>query len=78
MIPLPNVSSSVLVKVLEYCEQHKNDPLPPKDEDVDDSRRKTSELSDWDARFVQVRGACLSQSASLLSPLSLGNARWSS
>lgn len=26
-IPLPNVSSSVLTKVLEYCSHHRNDPL---------------------------------------------------
>ncbi|ODN99433.1 E3 ubiquitin ligase complex SCF subunit sconC [Cryptococcus wingfieldii CBS 7118] len=54
-IPLPNVSSSVLTKVLEYCDHHKNDPLPAADaNDADDSRRKTSEIGEWDARWIQV------------------------
>ncbi|GAA5822631.1 hypothetical protein JCM10212_004343 [Sporobolomyces blumeae] len=52
-IPLPNVSASVLKKVLEWCEHHKKDPEPLA-EDLDDSRRKTTEISDWDARFIQV------------------------
>ncbi|ORY31212.1 SconCp [Naematelia encephala] len=54
IIPLPNVSSSVLSKVLEYCDHHKNDPLPPPDADADDSRRKTSDIGEWDAKFIQV------------------------
>lgn len=54
-IPLPNVSSSVLVKVLEYCDHHQNDPLPPTDSnDADDARRKATEISEWDAKFIQV------------------------
>lgn len=54
-IPLPNVSSSVLVKVLEYCDHHQNDPLPPSDSnDADDARRKATEISEWDAKFIQV------------------------
>lgn len=52
-IPLPNVSANVLKKVLEWCEHHKKDPEPLA-EDQDDSRRKTTEISDWDAKFIQV------------------------
>ncbi|GAA5839214.1 hypothetical protein JCM3766R1_003144 [Sporobolomyces carnicolor] len=52
-IPLPNVSAQVLKKVLEWCEHHKKDPEPLA-EDIDDSRRKTTEISDWDAKFIQV------------------------
>ncbi|CAD6576331.1 MAG: hypothetical protein TREMPRED_001663 [Tremellales sp. Tagirdzhanova-0007] len=51
IIPLPNVSSSVLSKVLEYCDHHKGEPLPAPDADPD---RKTSEIGEWDARFIQV------------------------
>jgi S-phase kinase-associated protein 1 len=43
-----------LVKILEYCEHHKNDPLPAPDaSDSDDSRRKTSEIGEWDAKWVE-------------------------
>lgn len=52
-IPLPNVSANVLKKVLEWCEHHKKDPEPLA-EDQDDTRRKTTEISDWDAKFIQV------------------------
>ncbi|BGP38685.1 hypothetical protein JCM10449v2_002620 [Rhodotorula kratochvilovae] len=52
-IPLPNVSANVLKKVLEWCEHHKKDPEPIA-EDLDDNRRKTTEISDWDAKFIQV------------------------
>ncbi|GEM06864.1 S-phase kinase-associated protein 1 [Rhodotorula toruloides] len=52
-IPLPNVSANVLKKVLEWCEHHKKDPEPLA-EDLDDNRRKTTEISDWDAKFIQV------------------------
>lgn len=54
-IPLPNVSAAVLIKVLEYCDHHKNEPLPAADaNDADESRRKASEISEWDAKFIQV------------------------
>ncbi|KAH8924706.1 E3 ubiquitin ligase complex SCF subunit sconC [Atractiella rhizophila] len=52
-IPLPNVSSNVLKKVLEWCEHHKKDPEPIS-EDIDDTRRKTTEISDWDQKYIQV------------------------
>lgn len=53
MIPLPNVSSSVLAKILEWCEHHKNEPLPPAESaETDDSRRKTSEIGEWDQKYV--------------------------
>merc|ERR1711920_327094 len=49
-IPLPNVSSSVLQKVLDWCEHHRKDP-EPLPEDADDSRKKSTEIPDWDKKF---------------------------
>ncbi|KAK7693769.1 hypothetical protein QCA50_003341 [Cerrena zonata] len=55
-IPLPNVSSSVLKKVLEYCEHHKGEPLPATDAESnqDDSRKRTTDISEWDQKFITV------------------------
>ncbi|SCZ93555.1 BZ3500_MvSof-1268-A1-R1_Chr6-3g08736 [Microbotryum saponariae] len=39
--------------VLEWCEHHKKDIDPPAEEN-DDTRRKMTEISDWDQKFIQV------------------------
>ncbi|CAG8750282.1 12793_t:CDS:2 [Funneliformis caledonium] len=49
-IPLPNVNEKVLKKVLEWCQHHVNDPQPTNDDD--DSRRRNTEIDDWDQRFL--------------------------
>jgi len=51
-IPLPNVNEKVLKKVLEWCTHHVNDPQPTNDDD--DSRRRNTEIDDWDQRFLNV------------------------
>ena len=73
-IPLPNVSSSVLKKVmtsptwdqrgsllliyqvLEYCEHHRGEPLPAPDADQsqDETRKRTTDISEWDQKFITV------------------------
>ncbi|KAF8595020.1 S-phase kinase-associated protein 1A-like protein [Ceratobasidium sp. AG-I] len=55
-IPLANVSSKVLKKVLEYLEHHRNDPLPTSEgSDAEFSRRPlVPKTSEWDERFIQV------------------------
>ena len=40
-------------KVLEWCEQHKKDP-PVTNEDDSDSRKKTTDIDEWDQKFMQV------------------------
>ncbi|KAF3930131.1 hypothetical protein ABW19_dt0207676 [Dactylella cylindrospora] len=52
-IPIPNVNDAVLRKVIEWCEHHKNDPPPPTDEDSD-SRKKSTDIEEWDQKFMQV------------------------
>ena len=49
----PQVSEAVLRKVLEWCTHHKNDPPPTQDDDAD-SRKKTTDIEDWDQKFMQV------------------------
>ncbi|XP_058185236.1 SKP1-like protein 1B [Rhododendron vialii] len=47
VIPLPNVTSKILAKVIEYCKKHVE---TPKTED----RSAEEELKTWDAEFVKV------------------------
>ena len=44
-----------MTKILEYCDHHKNEPLPVPDQgDADDTRRKTAEIGEWDSKFINV------------------------
>ncbi|KAG6507490.1 hypothetical protein ZIOFF_032838 [Zingiber officinale] len=46
-IPLPNVTSRILVKVIEYCQKHVlDDPAKSSDD--------KAELKSWDDKFVKV------------------------
>ena len=51
VMPVPNVRSSVLQKVIEWAEHHKNSNFP--DEDDDDSR-KSAPVDAWDREFLKV------------------------
>ncbi len=46
-------SSLRMAQVLEYCSHHRGDPPAPAD-DAEESRRRTTDISDWDAKFIQV------------------------
>ncbi|KAJ1547240.1 hypothetical protein HK096_003842, partial [Nowakowskiella sp. JEL0078] len=51
-IPLPNVTGPILQKVIEYAQQHKDDPPAQAEED---SKPKSSEdIDDWDRAFMNV------------------------
>jgi len=52
-VPIPNVNEAVLKKVLEWAEHHRNDPVQANDDEVD-SRKKPTEIDEWDQKFIQV------------------------
>ncbi|KAK4067373.1 hypothetical protein Purlil1_13869 [Purpureocillium lilacinum] len=51
-IPIPNVNEAVLRKVLEWCDRHRNDPLPAEGEEL--NSREGNDIDDWDRSFLQV------------------------
>ncbi|OLL21632.1 E3 ubiquitin ligase complex SCF subunit scon-3 [Neolecta irregularis DAH-3] len=51
-IPLQNVTTPVLKKVLEYCDHHRADPVAL-EEEVDDTRKKSTDIEEWDQKFMQ-------------------------
>lgn len=40
-------------KVLEWCDHHKDDP-PASQDDDSDSRKKSTDIDEWDQKFMQV------------------------
>ncbi|KAF2086981.1 E3 ubiquitin ligase complex SCF subunit sconC [Saccharata proteae CBS 121410] len=52
-IPIPNVNEQVMRKVIEWCAQHKKDP-PTIGDDDSDSRKKSTDIEEWDQKFMQV------------------------
>ena len=44
-----------MAQVLEYCEHHRGEPLPAADSaDSDDARKRTTDISEWDQKFITV------------------------
>ncbi|KAF8245131.1 E3 ubiquitin ligase SCF complex, Skp subunit [Wilcoxina mikolae CBS 423.85] len=52
-IPIPNVNEAVLKKVIEWCEHHKGDS-PSTNDDESDSRKRSTDIEEWDQKFMQV------------------------
>jgi S-phase kinase-associated protein 1 len=55
-IPLPNVSSKILIKIVEYCKQHASDPVPCKTEEETDTKKKKVAIpkeTSWDEEFMR-------------------------
>lgn len=50
-IPTPNVRSTVLAKVIEWCTHHKNTVFP---DDDDEDARKSAPVDEWDKNFLKV------------------------
>lgn len=40
-------------KVLEWCTQHRSDP-PASQDDDSDNRKKSTDIDEWDQKFMQV------------------------
>lgn len=47
------VNETVLNKVIEWCHHHRADP-PASTDDDSDSRKKTTDIDEWDQKFMQV------------------------
>ncbi|KAB5561468.1 hypothetical protein DKX38_006425 [Salix brachista] len=52
-IPLPNVTSKILAKVIEYCKKHV-EAGSDKDKNVTGATEKDESLKSWDTEFVKV------------------------
>ena len=51
-VPLPNVSTMILKKVITWCKHHKDDP--PKPEDEENMEKRTDDIDSWDQDFLKV------------------------
>lgn len=53
IVPLPNVNSVILKKVIEFCTYHKDDPIPTQEEE-ENKERRTDDIITWDLDFLKV------------------------
>ncbi|EEF31235.1 SKP1-like protein 1A [Ricinus communis] len=53
-IPLPNVTSKILAKVIEYCKKHVETPKSSSEDRTINNSNTDDELKAWDAEFVKV------------------------
>ncbi len=52
IVPLPNVNSAILRKVIQWATFHKDDPVPTEDEE--NKEKRTDDISSWDSDFLKV------------------------
>ncbi|KAK9888079.1 hypothetical protein WA026_000354 [Henosepilachna vigintioctopunctata] len=52
VIPLPNVNSAILEKVIEWATYHKDDPPPTEDDEY--KERRSDDICEWDVDFLKV------------------------
>ncbi|XP_073045826.1 SKP1-like protein 1A [Primulina huaijiensis] len=53
-IPLPNVTSKILAKVIEYCKRHVESAAKPSSDGVSTDKVVDDELKNFDTEFVKV------------------------
>jgi len=53
-IPLPNVKSTILSKVIEYCKHHKDHPADDIQKPLKSSNLVECGVSEWDNAFVDI------------------------
>merc|ERR1719450_1452824 len=53
-IPLPNVKSAILQKVIEYCKQHKENPAEEIQKPLKSSQLIECGVSEYDNEFVNI------------------------
>lgn len=59
VVPLPNISSTILRKVIQWATYHKDDPAPPP---IDHKKETTADdISSWDADFLNVDNQTLTK-----------------
>ena len=51
-VPLPNVNSATLKKVIQWCTYHRTDQPPATDDETKEKR--TDDIPAWDADFLKV------------------------
>lgn len=52
IVPLPNVNSTILTKVLAWADYHKNDPQPTEDDESEE--KQSNDIAAWDVEFLTV------------------------
>lgn len=52
VVPLPNVNSAILRKVLQWANYHKDDPQPTDDDE--NKEKRTDDIPSWDSDFLKV------------------------
>eukprot|EP00002_Diphylleia_rotans_P004157 TRINITY_DN129_c1_g3_i1.p1 TRINITY_DN129_c1_g3~~TRINITY_DN129_c1_g3_i1.p1 ORF type:complete len:162 (-),score=49.77 TRINITY_DN129_c1_g3_i1:172-657(-) len=50
ILPVPNVSASIMKKIVEFCDHYKNEPQFVESE----ASERTTDITGWDADFVDV------------------------
>ncbi|KAH6563500.1 hypothetical protein BASA50_009381 [Batrachochytrium salamandrivorans] len=53
-VPLPNVTGTVLAKVIEYATHHKDDPIPSPEDEKKIISATSEDIDAWDREYIKV------------------------